>query len=88
MAIFRDPVTSLQYFGYSIALAGLTYYKLGGKPFQHAVTEARLSLAGFRRHHPARAKAGVLCLLLGALSLFLLLWWPAIPEKYKTATFG
>ncbi|BDD59704.1 hypothetical protein MAP00_004897 [Monascus purpureus] len=30
MVIFRDPVTPLQAFGYSIALVALIYYKLGG----------------------------------------------------------
>lgn len=29
MMIFRDPVSGLQAFGYSIALGGLVYYKLG-----------------------------------------------------------
>ena len=31
MVIFGDPVTLQQYFGYSIALAGLVYYKLGAE---------------------------------------------------------
>ena len=80
--IFHDPVTSLQYCGYSIALAGLVYYKLGGNTFQHAVTEARLSLSELRRKNPAKTKAAI-CAALGAFSLFLLSWWPTIQEKYK-----
>ncbi|OCK74126.1 TPT-domain-containing protein [Lepidopterella palustris CBS 459.81] len=31
MIIFLDPVTHLQFFGYSLALGGLVYYKLGGE---------------------------------------------------------
>jgi hypothetical protein len=88
MVIFRDPVTSLQYFGYSIALAGLIYYKLGGEKFQHAVTEVRLSLAGLRQNHPARTKAAVVCLVLGALSIVLLVWWSVVAENHKKAPFG
>lgn len=31
MFLFKDPVSLLQAFGYSIALGGLIYYKLGGE---------------------------------------------------------
>lgn len=82
MLIFHDPVTSLQYCGYSIALAGLVYYKIGGNIFQHAVTEARLSLAELRRNNPAKAKAAI-CAALVAFSLFVFSWWPTVQEKYK-----
>ncbi|EKG14328.1 protein of unknown function DUF250 [Macrophomina phaseolina MS6] len=34
MVLFKDPVTLLQLFGYGIALAGLTYYKLGPEKFK------------------------------------------------------
>jgi hypothetical protein len=74
MVFFGDPVTGQQYFGYSLALAGLTYYRLGAEKIQSAVTDARLSLGGFRQNHPARARAIVLCLILGFISL-MLLWW-------------
>ena len=29
MLLYGDPVTGLQFFGYSIALGGMIYYKLG-----------------------------------------------------------
>ncbi|KAM0800888.1 triose-phosphate transporter family-domain-containing protein [Usnea florida] len=85
--IFHDPVTRLQYFGYSIALAGLMYYKLGGNKFQQAVKEVQLSLADLHRTNPARTKATILCSALGALALFVWVWWPTMPEIYKTAPF-
>jgi hypothetical protein len=88
VAIFRDPVTALQCFGYSIALGGLMYYRLGGEKFQHAITEARLSLAGLRQNHPGRTKAVVLCLMLGNVFLVLFVVWPAVPEQRKKAPFG
>ena len=87
IVIFHDPVTSLQYFGYSIALAGLMYYKLGGNKSQQAVKEVQLSLADLHRTNPARTKATILCSALGALALFVWVWWPTIPEIYKTAPF-
>ncbi|KAF7527057.1 hypothetical protein PCG10_003258 [Penicillium crustosum] len=71
MIIFRDPVTGQQFFGYSIALAGLVYYKLGAEKCQSLATDVRLQVGEFNRSNPARTKAilvGVPC----ALILFVL----------------
>ncbi|KAF1353816.1 triose-phosphate transporter family-domain-containing protein [Delphinella strobiligena] len=32
MLLFHDPVSGLQFFGFSVALGGLVYYQLGGAP--------------------------------------------------------
>lgn len=56
MIIFRDPVTPQQFFGYSIALAGLCYYKLGGEKIQAMATDVRLQVGEYRRTNPALAK--------------------------------
>jgi len=32
MLLFHDPVSALQFLGFSIALGGLVYYQLGGTP--------------------------------------------------------
>ncbi|KAJ5629813.1 sugar phosphate/phosphate translocator [Penicillium herquei] len=56
MLIFRDPVTPLQFFGYSIALAGLCYYKLGAEKIQSLSTDVRLQVGEYRRSNPAKAK--------------------------------
>ncbi|KAJ5653899.1 sugar phosphate/phosphate translocator [Penicillium lividum] len=56
MMIFRDPVTPLQFFGYSIALAGLCYYKLGAEKMQSLATDVRLQVGEYRRSNPAKAK--------------------------------
>ncbi|KAF3769476.1 TPT-domain-containing protein [Cryphonectria parasitica EP155] len=69
MLIFRDPVTGQQFFGYSIALAGLVYYKLGAEKMQSLATDARLQFADFRQKNPARTK------VLGIVSLLLLVSW-------------
>ncbi|CEJ58756.1 Putative DMT family organic anion transporter [Penicillium brasilianum] len=56
MMIFRDPVTPQQFFGYSIALAGLVYYKLGAEKLQALSTDVRLQVGEYRRANPAKAK--------------------------------
>lgn len=56
MMIFRDPVTPQQFFGYSIALAGLVYYKLGAEKLQALSTDVRLQIGEYRRANPAQAK--------------------------------
>lgn len=32
MLLFHDPVSTMQFFGFSVALGGLVYYQLGGAP--------------------------------------------------------
>ena len=32
MLLFHDPVSAIQFFGFSVALGGLVYYQLGGAP--------------------------------------------------------
>ncbi|KAH6884594.1 triose-phosphate transporter family-domain-containing protein [Thelonectria olida] len=57
MIIFGDPVTAQQFFGYSIALAGLMYYRLGAEKMQSLTTDARLQLGDFRQKNPVKARA-------------------------------
>jgi hypothetical protein len=44
MFLFRDPVTLVQAFGYSIALGGLIYYKLGGEKLKEYLGQTRPAL--------------------------------------------
>ncbi|KAJ4420952.1 hypothetical protein N0V82_003993 [Gnomoniopsis sp. IMI 355080] len=69
MFIFHDPVTGQQFFGYSIALAGLTYYKLGAENLQSLATDARLRFGDYRQKNPARTK------LVGIVAMFILVAW-------------
>ncbi|KAI1330997.1 triose-phosphate transporter family-domain-containing protein [Xylariaceae sp. FL0255] len=61
MVIFGDPVTAQQYFGYSIALAGLTYFKLGSEKTQALIADVKLTVGEARRSNPAGFKLGVIC---------------------------
>lgn len=78
LVIFHDPVTLQQYFGYSIALGGLCYYKLGAEKLQSAYTDARLQLGSMRQNHPARSKAAVGILALGGILFGGYLFWPSL----------
>ena len=88
MVIFGDPVSGTQYFGYSIALGGLTYYKLGGDKFKSGLNDARLSLATYRQNYPARSRGIVLAIVLFFVCLVLYSSWPAIPDQYKKPITG
>ncbi|KAK3725877.1 hypothetical protein LTR37_000025 [Vermiconidia calcicola] len=75
--IFGDPVAPTQWFGYSIALGGLMYYKLGGEKLKQIGTDARLGVGTFQQEHPGAAKVVVLCTVLGGVGLFVLGCWPS-----------
>ncbi|KAG9667790.1 DUF250 domain membrane protein, partial [Aureobasidium melanogenum] len=85
MLIFRDPVAPLQFFGYSIALGGLVYYKLGADALKEYAGGAGRAWADYGVRHPALRKlivfGGVLLvlfLLLGSFSSSL----PVDPKQY------
>ncbi|PSR81076.1 triose-phosphate transporter family-domain-containing protein [Coniella lustricola] len=81
MLIFHDPVTGQQFFGYSIALAGLVYYKLGADKMQSLATDARLHFNDFRQKNPARTKVlGIAGLFLIVLSAFWM-WGPLSTDR-------
>lgn len=82
MLIFHDPVTGQQFFGYSIALAGLVYYKLGADKMKSVATDARLSFADYRQKNPARTKLlGIVSVVL-VVSLAFWLWGPGSAGEY------
>lgn len=84
MVIFRDPVSLTQAFGYSIALGGLVFYKLGGDGIKNSARDAQLYLGTLRQNNPARAKALVFGGVILILTIVVLAFWPAIPSEYKT----
>jgi hypothetical protein len=71
MAIWGTPVSGLQFFGYSIALGGLLYYKLGGEQLKQYASSAGRSWNEFGANKPATRKL----VIIGAavLTVFLLL---------------
>ena len=52
MLIFRDPVSGLQAFGYTIALCGLVYYKLGADKLKDYISHGQRSWADFGARKP------------------------------------
>lgn len=69
--IWGTPISGLQYFGYSIALGGLLYYKLGSEQLKQYAGSAGRSWNEFGANKPATRKV----VIVGAvvLTLFLLL---------------
>lgn len=70
MAIWQTPVTPLQFFGYSIALIGLVYYKLGGDKIKEYTNQAGRSWAEYGANRPAQRKFVVVGAALLILFLF------------------
>ncbi|OCL01483.1 TPT-domain-containing protein [Glonium stellatum] len=71
MFLFGDPVTLLQAFGYSIALGGLIYYKLGAEKLKEYVAQGGMMWAEFGARRPAARKLVVFGTVL--VTLFLIL---------------
>jgi hypothetical protein len=71
MVIFGDPVSGLQAFGYSIALAGLVYYKLGAEKIKAHVADGQRAWAEYGVRSPVMRKVIVAGLIL--LTFFVIL---------------
>jgi hypothetical protein len=69
IAIWGTPISGLQYFGYSIVLCGLVYYKLGGEAIKTQLGEMTRLWAEYGARHPALRKAFVF----GVVLLFVIL---------------
>src|SRR5436190_2882450 len=52
MMYFKTPVTGLQAFGYSIALGGLLYYKLGSEKIKDLTNQGNRLWAEYGASHP------------------------------------
>lgn len=70
MVIFLDPVTPLQAFGYSIALAGLVYYRLGAEKIKEHASQAQRAWSDYTSRRPGAKKAIVAA---SVIILFLLI---------------
>ena len=71
MMIFRDPVSPLQFFGYSIALGGLVYYKLGADKIKEHMGNGQRAWADYGVRHPAARKLIVIGLVVMTIILLL-----------------
>ena len=71
MLIFRDPVSGLQFFGYTIALCGLVYYKLGVDNLKDYISHAQRSWADFGAKRPILRRLCVIAMVMGVMVLLL-----------------
>jgi hypothetical protein len=70
MFLFRDPVSLLQGFGYSIALCGLVYYKLGGDTIKDYLGHGGMKWQEFGQRRPALRK--VIVFAAAIVSIFMI----------------
>ncbi|TKA30382.1 hypothetical protein B0A50_02609 [Salinomyces thailandicus] len=89
MLIFRDPVSPLQAFGYTIALCGLVYYKLGADKLKEYMGQGQRSWADYGVKHPALRRVIVFGLVI--ITLFVLLGGisvsGALPSQYDPTPY-
>ncbi|KAJ3499094.1 hypothetical protein NLG97_g622 [Lecanicillium saksenae] len=68
--LFGDPVTGQQFVGYSIALCGLVYYKLGSEALQTLAQEATLKVNAVRQNYPERLRYALIAAAFFFITLF------------------
>lgn len=78
MMIWDTPVTALQFFGYSVSLIGLVYYKLGGEKIREYTGQAHRAWAEYGANRPAQRKFVVV----GATVLVLILFVGSMSPGY------
>ena len=71
MLLFRDPVSGLQFFGYTIALAGLVYYKVGADNLRDSISQAQRRWADFGARRPVLRRLVVMGLVVVVVFLVL-----------------
>lgn len=84
MIIFLDLVKPMQAFGYSIALAGLVYYRIGGEQLKEYASQGQRAWADYGMRHPGarRAIAGVGIILLLVLTAVTIHSSGVLPREY------
>ncbi|KAL8968828.1 MAG: hypothetical protein Q9183_002291 [Haloplaca sp. 2 TL-2023] len=74
----KEPFTALQCFGYSIALAGLVYYKLGADTLKAKASDMGRGWADYGARHPAMRKVIVFLVMLGVAFVVLVGLAPSV----------
>ncbi|DAA76076.1 TPA_exp: Integral membrane protein [Trichophyton benhamiae CBS 112371] len=69
---WKTPVTPLQLFGYTIALGGLIYYKLGVEKMKEYTNQGLRQWAEYSSTHPARSR--LILIGMGVLVLIILMF--------------
>ena len=87
IAIWGTPISALQYFGYSIALAGLVYYKLGAETIKAQFSDLGRLWAEYGAKHPALRKVIVFGAVVALMVMVLLGLAPTVgvdPSQFAT----
>ena len=82
MLIWGTPVTLIQFFGYSLALGGMIYFKLGKENLQKAFSEGQRKWAEYGVNRPVQRKLVVFLLVI--FTMFLLVAGLAPSFGYDT----
>lgn len=82
MIIWGTPVSGLQFFGYSIALGGLLYYKLGSEQLKQYASSAARSWNEFGTNKAATRRL----IIIGAVVLTTLLLLGGLAPTYAPET--
>ncbi|KAJ6096227.1 sugar phosphate/phosphate translocator [Penicillium sp. IBT 16267x] len=89
MMLWNTPVTPLQFFGYSVALIGLVYYKLGGDKIREYTGQAGRAWAEYGNARPAQRKFVIFGAIVLILFLFIGTMAPGYaPESVKSILGG
>jgi hypothetical protein len=88
IAIWGTPISGLQFFGYSIALCGLVYYKLGGETLKTQFGEMNRLWAEYGARHPALRKVFVFAVGLLLVTVFLYAIAPSLSYKSIPTAIG
>ncbi|KAK4981268.1 hypothetical protein LTR66_010126 [Elasticomyces elasticus] len=84
--IFRDPVSGLQFFGYSIALGGLIYYKLGAGKLKDLAAQGQMAWADYGARRPVMRKLIIFGIVIVVLFLVLGGIGSSLPKDYVKDT--
>lgn len=71
MAIWGTQVSLTQFFGYSVALGGLLYYKLGAEQLKQHISQAGRSWSEFGVNRPVTRKLIVFGLVITTILILL-----------------
>ena len=86
IAIWGTPISALQYFGYSIALCGLVYYKLGAATIKAQFSELNRSWAEYGAKRPVVRKLIVFGVVLGLVLIVMVGLAPTVGYDPKMIT--
>ncbi|KAJ5577655.1 sugar phosphate/phosphate translocator [Penicillium hispanicum] len=84
MMLWNTPVSGLQFFGYSLALIGLVYYKLGGDKIREYTGQANRAWTEYGNARPAQRKF----VIFGAAALIFFLFIGSMAPSYAPESVG